>query len=410
MLCHLSFTLMNHDCGMKKSLLTALALLALSALPASAASFETCLASIRVRAAAAGVSPAVFDRQTAGLQADMSVLDQMNKQPEFKTPIWDYMAGLVDAQRVADGKQMLAKWGSVLSGVQRRYGVDPAVVVAVWGVESNYGESQGTRPLVQSLATLSCYAGGRARYFESELIATMKIIQNGDIDPAHLVGSWAGAFGQTQFMPSTFLRSAVDGDGDRRRNIVDSVPDALASSANYLAKSGWQSGGRWGYEVRLPGNFRAALAGRTKKRALSSWAAMGVSKLDGSPLQGGDARAGILLPAGPQGPAFVVFRNFDVIYSYNAAESYALAIAHLSDRIKGGAPFVTPWPTDDPGLSRAQRKELQALLTRRGYDVGTPDGSIGNKTIDAIKDAQRRLGLPVTGHPGVQILTALRKG
>jgi lytic murein transglycosylase len=340
----------------------------------------------------------------------MSVLDQMNKQPEFKTPIWDYMAGLVDAQRVADGKQMLSKWGSVLSGVQRRYGVDPAVVVAVWGVESNYGESQGTRPLVQSLATLSCYAGGRARYFESELIATMKIIQNGDIDPAHLVGSWAGAFGQTQFMPSTFLRSAVDGDGDRRRDIVDSVPDALASTANYLAKSGWQSGGRWGYEVRLPGNFRAALAGRTKKRALSSWAAMGVAKVDGSPLQGGDARAAILLPAGPQGPAFVVFRNFDVIYSYNAAESYALAIAHLSDRIKGGAPFVTPWPTDDPGLSRAQRKELQALLTRRGYDVGTPDGSIGNKTIDAIKDAQRRLGLPVTGHPGVQILTALRKG
>lgn len=396
--------------AMKKSVLPALALLALSTLPASAASFQSCLAAIGARAAAAGVSPAVFSRQTSGLQADMTVLDAMNKQPEFKTPIWDYMAGLVDAQRVADGKQMLSKYGSVLGGVQRRYGVDPAVVVAVWGVESNYGESQGERPLVQSLATLACYAGRRQGYFEGELIATLKIIQRGDVNPNHLVGSWAGAFGNTQFMPSTFLRLAVDGDGDGRRDVVDSVPDALASTANYLAKAGWEPGGRWGYEVRLPAGFKPGLAGRTKKRALSAWAGMGVTRIDGSPLQGGNARAAILLPAGPQGPAFVVFRNFDAIYSYNAAESYALAIAHLSDRIRGGAPFATPWPTNDPGLSRAQRKELQALLIRSGYDVGTPDGSIGNKTIEAVKDAQRKRGLPVTGHPGLQILTALRKG
>ena len=395
--------------AMKKSFLPALALLALSALPASAASFQSCLAAIGARAAAAGVSPAVFSRQTSGLDADMTVLDAMNKQPEFKTPIWDYMASLVDAQRVADGKQMLSRYGSVLSGVQRRYGVDPAVVVAVWGVESNYGESQGTRPLVQSLATLACYAGRRQGYFEGELIATLKIIQRGDVNPAHLVGSWAGAFGNTQFMPSTFLRLAVDGDGDGRRDVVDSVPDALASTANYLAKAGWVPGTRWGYEVRLPVGFKPGLAGRTKKRALSAWAGMGVTRVDGSPLDG-NARAAILLPAGPRGPAFVVFRNFDAIYSYNAAESYALAIAHLSDRIKGGAPFATPWPTNDPGLSRAQRKELQALLIRSGYDVGTPDGAIGDKTVQAIKDVQRKLGLPVTGHPGMQVLAALRKG
>ncbi|WP_448150769.1 lytic murein transglycosylase [Labrys miyagiensis] len=394
---------------MKKSLLPALALLALSALPASAASFQSCLAAIGARAQAAGVSPSVFSRQTSGLQPDMTVIDAMNKQPEFKTPIWDYMASLVDAQRVADGKQMLSRYGSVLAGVQRRYGVDPATVVAVWGVESNYGESQGTRPLVQSLATLACYAGRRQGYFEGELIATLKIIQRGDVNPNHLVGSWAGAFGNTQFMPSTFLRLAVDGDGDGRRDVVDSVPDALASTANYLAKAGWVPGTRWGYEVRLPASFKPGLAGRTKKRALSAWAAMGVTRVDGSPLAG-EGRAAILLPAGPRGPAFVTFRNFDAIYSYNAAESYALAIAHLSDRIKGGSPFVTPWPTNDPGLSRAQRKELQALLIRSGYDVGTPDGSIGDKTITAIKDVQRRLGLPVTGHPGVQVLTALRRG
>jgi len=395
--------------AMKKSLLPALALLALSALPASAASFQSCLAAIGARAQAAGVSPSVFSRQTSGLQPDMTVIDAMNKQPEFKTPIWDYMASLVDAQRVADGKQMLSRYGSVLAGVQRRYGVDPATVVAVWGVESNYGESQGTRPLVQSLATLACYAGRRQGYFEGELIATLKIIQRGDVNPNHLVGSWAGAFGNTQFMPSTFLRLAVDGDGDGRRDVVDSVPDALASTANYLAKAGWVPGTRWGYEVRLPASFKPGLAGRTKKRALSAWAAMGVTRVDGSPLAG-EGRAAILLPAGPRGPAFITFRNFDAIYSYNAAESYALAIAHLSDRIKGGSPFVTPWPTNDPGLSRAQRKELQALLIRSGYDVGTPDGSIGDKTITAIKDVQRRLGLPVTGHPGVQVLTALRRG
>ncbi|WP_413989919.1 lytic murein transglycosylase [Labrys okinawensis] len=394
---------------MKKSLLPAFALLALSALPASAASFQSCLAAIGARAQAAGVSPSVFARQTNGLQPDMTVIDAMNKQPEFKTAIWDYMAGLVDAQRVADGKQMMSKYASVLAGVQRRYGVDPATVVAVWGVESNYGESPGTRPLVQSLATLSCYGGRRQGYFMGELIATLKIIQRGDVNPDHLVGSWAGAFGNTQFMPSTFLRLAVDGDGDGRRDVVDSVPDALASTANYLAHSGWQPGARWGYEVRLPASFKPGLAGRTKKRPLSSWASMGVTRIDGSALSGGGSAA-ILLPAGPRGPAFVVFRNFDVIYSYNAAESYALAIANLSDRIKGGGPIVTPWPTEDPGLSRAQRKELQALLIRSGYDVGTPDGSIGDKTIEAIKSAQRRLGLPVTGHPGVQILQALRKG
>nr|WP_284315586.1 lytic murein transglycosylase [Labrys miyagiensis] len=394
---------------MKKALLPAFALLALSALPASAASFQSCLAAIGARAQAAGVSPAVFARQTNGLQPDMTVIDAMNKQPEFKTAIWDYMAGLVDAQRVADGKQMMSKYASVLAGVQRRYGVDPATVVAVWGVESNYGESPGTRPLVQSLATLSCYGGRRQGYFMGELIATLKIIQRGDVNPDHLVGSWAGAFGNTQFMPSTFLRLAVDGDGDGRRDVVDSVPDALASTANYLAHSGWQPGARWGYEVRLPASFKPGLAGRTRKRALSAWTAMGVTRTDGSPLSGGGS-AGILLPAGPRGPAFVVFRNFDAIYAYNAAESYALAIATLSDRIKGGGPIVTPWPTDDPGLSRAQRKELQALLIRAGYDVGTPDGSIGDKTIEAIKGAERRLGLPVTGHPGLTILQALRKG
>jgi lytic murein transglycosylase len=387
-----------------------LSLLCLSAgvVPASAADFQGCLAGLRGAAAAAGVSSATFDRHTAGLSPDMTVLELMVKQPEFRTPIWDYMASLVDSERVADGRAMLAKWNGPLAAAQRRYGVDPTTVVAVWGVESNFGRNGGDRPLVQSLSTLACFAHRRRDYFRSELFNTLKILQRGDVRPEHLMGSWAGAFGHTQFMPSTFLRTAVDGDGDGRRDIVDSVPDALASTANYLAKSGWVTGGRWGFEVNLPSDFKAGLAGRGKRRPLSAWAAMGVTRVDGSSLPEGNQRSAVILPAGPSGPAFVVFRNFDAIYSYNAAESYALAIAHLSDRLRGGGPITTPWPTDDPGLSRAERRELQLLLGKVGYDVGHPDGRIGDKTRHAIKQVQKSLGWKETGRAGKKILVALR--
>jgi lytic murein transglycosylase len=397
--------------AMTRRLILALATLLAAGLPAGAAEpFQSCLAGLRSPAGAAGVAAATFDAQISGLDADMSVLEQMNKQPEFNTPIWDYMAALVDDERVAQGRAMLTKWGSVLTQVQRRTGVDPATVVAVWGVESNYGHDGGERSLVRSLATLSCYAGRRQGYFRGELFSTLKIIQRGDVPADRLTGSWAGAFGHTQFMPSTFLRIAVDGDGDGRRDIVDSVPDALASTANYLAKAGWVNGARWGYEVDLPAGFDRSLAGRGKRRALSAWASMGVQRADGSPLPKGEQRSAILLPAGPAGPAFVVFKNFDAIYSYNAAESYALAIAHLSDRLRGGGPFSKPWPTDDPGLSRAERRELQVLLTQNGYDVGDPDGRIGDKTRNAIKDLQRKHGWPETGRAGKKILVALRRG
>jgi hypothetical protein len=208
-------------------------------------------------------------------------------------------------------------------------------------------------------------------------------------------------------MPSTFLRLAVDLDGDGRRDIVGSVPDALGSTANYLRRSGWTPGLGWGFEVLLPPSY-SGLSGRTKKESMGYWAARGLRRADGRSL--GEGKAGLLLPAGPRGPAFLVTHNFDVIYSYNAAESYALAISHLSDRLKGGGPFHTPWPTDDPGLSRAQKRELQALLTRRGYDVGAPDGAIGDKTRAAISDYQSRVGLRPDGRPGSHVLEALREG
>lgn len=375
--------------------------------PADPARFASCLSELKGGAAGRGVSGPSYERLTASLVPDMKVLDFLDYQPEFRTPIWDYLSGLVDEERVADGKALHKQWSEVLSAASARYKVDPATVVAVWGVESNFGRNFGQRPLLTSLSTLSCY-GRRQAYFRGEFYDALKIVDSGDVKAEQLVGSWAGAFGHTQFMPSTFLRLAVDFDGDGRRDLVGSIPDALASTANFLHKAGWREGETWGYEVQLPAGFDASLAGRRNKQAVASWSARGVKRIDGSPLPASEAPAGVLLPAGPRGPAFLVFRNFDAIYGYNAAESYALAIAHLSDRLKGGQPFVTPWPTDDLGLSRAERRELQTLLIARGHAIGTVDGMLGDASRAAIRVEQQRLGHTVDGRAGQKLLTALR--
>jgi lytic murein transglycosylase len=324
-------------------------------------------------------------------------------------PIWDYLSGLVDDERVADGRAMLRQHADTLAQVQQRYGVDPATVVAVWGVESNFGQNFGKHPLVQALGTLSCF-GRRQAYFRGEFFATLRILQAGHIAPERLVGSWAGAFGHTQFMPSTFERLAVDGDGDGKRDLMDNTTDALASTANFLDKAGWQSGQPWGFEVSLPAGFSTAGEGRRSKRPMSEWIARGLRRVDGSPLPAQLGNAGLMTPSGPQGPAFLVLRNFDALFSYNAAESYGLAIAHLADRLRGGGPFTTPWPTDDPGLSRAERRELQGLLVMRGHDIGAIDGALGDRSRAAIRVEQQRLGQEATGRGGQKILRALRGG
>jgi lytic murein transglycosylase len=274
-------------------------------------------------------------------------------------------------------------------------------------VESDFGKSFGKRPVVQSLATLTCEAPRRNDYWRKEFVAALKILDAGDIRPEEFMGSWAGAFGHTQFMPSTFLGTAVDLDGDGRRNIASSAADSLGSTANFLHKSGWRSGEHWGFEVRLPENYSGP-TGRGHKQPMSFWESRGISRLDGGGLGGGSA--GLLLPAGKNGPAFLVTKNFDAIYAYNAAESYALAICVLSDRLRGRPGIQTPWPTDDPGLSRVERRELQALLVRAGYDVGEPDGVIGTKTKEAIADYQGRVGLPRNGRASLKVLKALRGG
>ena len=374
---------------------------------ADEAAFASCLAGLRADAQVKGVSGATYDTHTAALAPDMAVIDFLDAQPEFVTPIWDYLAALVDDERVADGRAMLAEWASVLARVEAEYGVDAATVVAVWGVESNYGRNFGSRPLLTSLSTLSCF-GRRQSFFRGEFFTTLKIIQDGHVAPERLTGSWAGAFGHTQFMPSTFMRLAVDFDGDGRRDLVDSVPDALASTANFLKRAGWRGDLPWGFEVSLPQGMDVSGAGRRNKQPISAWAARGVRRIDGAPMPAAATPAGLLLPAGKDGPAFLVTRNFDAVYSYNAAESYGLAIAHLSDRLRGGAPFATPWPTDDPGLSRAERRELQQLLIARGHDIGEADGMIGARTREALKLEQAALGLAADGRAGQRVLQALR--
>ncbi|WP_313344919.1 lytic murein transglycosylase [Stenotrophomonas sp.] len=392
-----------------------LGMLCLVSAPLAAApqdDFERCLATLQPQALKQGVSAEGFTRLTTGLTPDLSVLPLLDAQPEFTTPLWDYLAALVDTQRVDDGRTRLTQHRDLLATVSAQYGVDPATIVAVWGVESDYGRVFGKRPLLQSLATLSCN-GRRQPFFRGELLALLKLLDAGDLSADGLTGSWAGAFGHTQFMPSTYARIAVDGDGDGRRDLVASIPDALASTANYLKQAGWRTGQPWGIEVKIPPGFNAALAGRTQRKPLAAWRALGIAPVAGGPLAPAelpaDANAALLLPTGAKGPAWLVFRNYDAIYAYNAAESYALAIATLADRLRGGPGIVAAWPTDDPGIGRTERRELQTLLLARGHDIGVADGMVGTATRRAIQIEQQRLGWATPdGRAGQRILTALR--
>ena len=373
--------------------------------------FQQCLTNLRAQAIASGVTGLTYDRYTQNLTPDYSVIEKLNYQPEFSTPIWDYLSGLVDEERVQFGQQKLAQYREVLNRVAASYGVPAETVVAVWGVESNFGQISGSYPLLQALGTLSC-EGRRQSFFRGEFFTTMRILQRGDLTELQMKGSWAGAFGHTQFMPSTYEELAVDFDGDGRRDLVSSTSDALASTANFLKKRGWQTGMPWGFEVRIPDDMSIVGESRRNKKSLSSWMSRGVVRADGSALIQGNlsssSAAGLMAPAGANGPVFLVFKNFDAIYSYNAAESYALAIAHLSDRLQGNGGFSKAWPTDDAGTSRAERREIQQFLLNKGYDIGSVDGLIGDKSRQAIRQEQIRLGLSPTGRAGQQILAAFR--
>jgi len=370
----------------------------------AAADIAPCIADLRAEAVKRGIDGQAFDGWFAGVEPDESALELMDRQPEFTLQPWDYLAMLVDAKRVADGRRKLASHSDLLERIEAAYGVERHVLVALWGVETRFGERMGSRPLVRSLATVSCY-GRRQTFFREELMATLRILQDGDVPIEHLTGSWAGAFGHTQFMPTTFRRVAVDFDGDGRRDLVGSIPDALASSANYLAKAGWKLGETWGHEVRLPRKYGGP-SGRRTRLAMADWRALGIERVDGRALLG-EEMASLILPAGAKGPAFLVLRNFNALLAYNPSELYALAIAHLADRLRGGGTIQASWPTGEPPLSRDQRIRLQERLAALGFDVGTTDGIIGPRTVAAIKEFQKSLGLTPDGFPTLGLLDRL---
>ena len=383
-------------------------LMTADAIRAAAADFGNCIERLWPDAARRGVSRATFEHFTTGLTPDLSIMDKLDAQPEFTKSTWDYLDVLVSDDRIARGREVLTQYAPTFAAVERAYGVDPAIIAAIWGVESNYGTLGGDRPVIRSTATLAC-VGRRQDYFREEFLSTLEILARGDVPAERLVGSWAGAFGPTQFMPSSFKRYAVDFDGDGRRDVVDSIPDMIASTANNLKTDGWVTGQRWGYEVVLPQNFDYLLADRSKQMSLRQWEALGIRRAGGGSFRDPDVRAYLLLPAGARGPAFLMLQNFRVIMKYNPAEAYALAIGYLADRLRGGGPFVQPWPRDERVLTLDERYETQHLLARRGFDSGEPDGLLGPRTRLAIRNFQASIGAIPDGFASSGLLDRLRQ-
>ncbi|MDK3017722.1 lytic murein transglycosylase [Pseudodonghicola flavimaris] len=375
--------------------------------PQEIAGFHRWVAQFKPRAAAQGIHGDTFDRAFRGLTLDADVIRRDRNQSEFSKPIWAYLDSAASDVRIANGKAALEKHRATLDRIERKYGVDKEVVVAIWGLESAYGSFRGNNNVIRSLATLA-YEGRRAAFFEDQLVDALKIVQAGDIAPDKMTGSWAGAMGHTQFMPSSFLEHAVDFTGDGRRDIWSDDPsDALASTAAYLARFGWTRGQPWGVEVRLPKGFDYALAQRSITMSPADWARLGVTGLNGVPVPE-YGKAAILLPAGGHGAAFMIFDNFKVIERYNAADAYVIGVGHLSDRIRGAGPIHSAWPRNDRLLSFDERKELQERLTRAGYDTQHVDGRIGPLTISAVRAYQVANGLQADGYPSLDLLKRLR--
>ena len=369
------------------------------------AAYDAWVAGFRGRAAAQGISQTTLSRafSRAGYLPD--VIERDRNQTEFKRSLEDYLAIAASDERISTGRAMLGRYGSTLSAIEARYGVEKHVVAAIWGLESRYGARRGDVPVISALSTLA-YDGRRGAFFEEQLIAALRILQNGDTTPRNMTGSWAGAMGHTQFIPTSYLDYAVDFTGDGRRDIWSDDPsDALASTAAYLAKFGWVSGQPWGVEVRLPASFNGPF-GRGSTRSPAAWAAQGVRDMSGNVVPD-HGPASIIAPSGRNGPAFMTFRNFTVITRYNNSESYVIGIGHLSDRLIGKPAIQGTFPPDANGMTLEDRKALQARLTRAGFDTQGTDGVIGSNTETAIRAYQRSQGLPETGQPSQELLRRL---
>lgn len=382
-------------------------LMTASAIREAAANFDQCVASMWPDAARRHISQASFQRFTAGLAPDLRIMDLVDSQPEFTKSIWDYLDILVNDNRLAKGREVLATYKAQFDAVEKAYGVDRYAIASIWGIESNYSTMMGDRSVLQSTATLACI-GRRQKYFKDEFLSALEILHRGDLRPEQLRGSWAGAFGPTQFMPTAFKRFAVDADGDGRRDVVDNPADLIASTANNLKKDGWQAGQTWGFEVVMPQNFNYMLADRAKAMTIAQWEQLGLRRAGAKPFPNQTDKAYLLAPAGAEGPGFLMLQNFRVIMKYNPAEAYALAIGHFADRLRGGAPFVQPWPRQQRVLSRAERLELQQLLAQRGFYRGTPDGQFGGATREALRGFQASIGAPADGFATADALERLR--
>ena len=378
-----------------------------SASPLSNEGLKIWIDGFRPQALAAGITPQTYDSTMSGVTYAPKVVQRDRNQSEFTKTIWDYLDTAVSDLRVSNGKAALGKQRTALSEIEARYGVPPRIVTAIWGLESAYGTFRGSDPVLNSMASLA-YDARRAEFFEKQVIAALQIVQSGDTQLKNLAGSWAGAMGHTQFMPGSFIDHAVDWDGDGRRDIWGDDPrDALASTAAYLKDNGWVTGQPWGVEVRLPDGFDYLMANRKMLKSPTEWAALGILDTGGNTVAD-HGTASILLPAGAAGAAFMVFKNFEVLETYNTADAYVIAVGHLADRINGAAPLVGGWPLQDRALSYDERIELQEMLTAQGFDTQKIDAKIGPLTVNAVRGWQAAQGMVPDGYASPALLMKLR--
>ena len=364
------------------------------------------------QAQAAGVSAETYWAALGDFEPDPSIIPRASNQPEFVRLIWDYMDSMVSESRIANGLAQIPNWGRLLAQLEAHYGVNRYVILAIWGMESAYGaildNNDIVKPTIRSLATLTYMGGSRQQYGERQLVAALKILQRGDITAALMIGSWAGAMGHTQFIPTTYEAYAVDWDGDGRRDIWTSPVDALASTAAYLSAMGWEEGKTWGYEVTLPAGFDYRLADSGDERSLAAWQGLGVTRSAGAAFPRPGDQATLWVPAGSGGPAFLLLKNFRVIKRYNNANSYALAVGHLADRLQGFGLFRQEWPRDEMPLAESDRYELQQLLARLGLYSGPIDAVVGNGTRAAIRNYQQAVGMIADGYASDRLLRHLQ--
>ncbi|MGZ8409563.1 MAG: lytic murein transglycosylase [Hyphomicrobium sp.] len=371
------------------------------------APFHQWIKDLRREALKHGIESATFDAALAGVQPIPKVVELDRRQPEFRQTFWEYLDQRITPERIANGRELLVRHRDLLNAVEKRYGVQPRFIVALWGLESNFGDSTGNFPLYSSLATLA-YDARRHAFFREQLFAALELLQRGDLS-ATATSSWAGAIGQPQFIPTTYRDYAVDFNGDGRRDLQNALPDIFASAANYLAKAKWRGDLTWGREVLLPSGFNYALTGLDTKKSLIEWTRLGVRRADGARLPEVDVDGSIILPGGADGgPALLVYSNFNSIMTWNRSILYAVAVGHLADRLTGYGPFVATRRTGEVALSRNDIMEIQRILSRLGYETGGIDGLVGESTREAIRSFQQQASLRADGYPSATLLDRLR--